>query len=192
MPSRASSAQRSSALAHKSCTDPIVGAILSGWRYDISAISPEMRTDYENHLAACPNCRRRQHLARTIDVLLISISSLSIGAFLLAAMVMHRVEVLTHIGGSLTVHLRQTPVVISLEAVAIAGLAISSILWVLVAIATPLPGIVSNLVQERIPSDLRQRLSRGHTPLNIVAAIVGIGVSASAFLFWLVYFHQPA
>ena len=32
------------------CTDPIVGAILSGWRYDISGISPEMRTYYEQHL----------------------------------------------------------------------------------------------------------------------------------------------
>ena len=30
------------------------------------------------------------------------------------------------------------------------------------------------------------------TPLNVVAAIVGISVSASAFLVWLVYVHQPA
>ena len=161
MPNRAISAN-SSTLAGKSCTDPIVGAILSGWRYDISSISPEMRTDYENHLAECPNCRRRQHIARTIDVLLISISSLSIVAFLLAAVVMHRLEVLTHIGGSLTVHLHETPIAISLQAVAMAGLIVSTFLWVLVAIATPLPGLVSTLLVERVPSGIRQRFARRH------------------------------
>ena len=29
------------------------------------------------------------------------------------------------------------------------------------------------------------------TPLHIVAAIIGISVVASLFLFWLVYYHQP-
>ncbi len=148
-----------STLASKSCTDPIVGAILSGWRYDISSISPEMRTDYENHLTECRQCRHRQHKARTIDVLLISVSTLSIGAFLLAAMVMrhdHHND-LYAIG-----HLHNTPIAISLEWVAIAGLFISMILWVLVAIATPLPDIVSTIVQERVPSDIRQRFTRRH------------------------------
>jgi len=155
-------ASSTSPLAARSCTDPIVGAILSGWRYDISSISPDMRTDYENHLAGCLHCCRRQRIARTIDVLLISVSTLSIGAFLLAAVIMHRLELLTHIAGSLTVfHLRQTPVVVSLQAVAIAGLVISMILWVLVAIATPLPGIVSSLVVERVPG-IRQRFARRH------------------------------
>ncbi len=145
-----------SSLAAKSCTDPIVGAILSGWRYDISSISPEMRTDYENHLAECPQCRHRQHKARTWDVLLISVSSLSIGAFLLAAMVMRHADL--HAVG----HLRNTPIAISLEWCAIAGLFFSLVLWILVAVATPLPGIVSNLVQERVPSDIRQRFTRRH------------------------------
>ena len=81
----------------KACTDPIVGAILSGWRYDISNISAEMRTDYEQHLVECLHCRRRQTIARTIDVLLISVTSLSIVAFLLAAVVLHRIEMITHI-----------------------------------------------------------------------------------------------
>jgi len=156
MPNRALT-NNSSTLEARSCTDPIVGAILSGWRYDISSISPEMRTDYENHLAECHNCRRRQRLARTIDVLLISISSLSIVAFLLMSVVMHRLETLAHIAGSLTVHLHETPVVISLQAVAIAGMVISMVLWLLVAIATPLPSLVKS-----IPSDIRQRLARRH------------------------------
>ncbi len=156
MPNRAHTSN-SSTLEARSCTDPIVGAILSGWRYDISSISPEMRTDYENHLADCPNCRRRQHLARIIDVLLICISSLSIGAFLLMAVVMRRVEFLGHIAGNHLLHLHDTPIVISLQAVAIAGLVISMVLWVLVAIATPLPSLVKS-----IPSDIRQRLARRH------------------------------
>ena len=146
----------------KACTDPIVGAILSGWRYDISNISPEMRTDYEQHLTECMHCRRRQHVARTIDVLLITISALSMVAFLLAAMVMRRIEALIHIAGSLTLHLRQEPVTISLQAVAVAGLALSLILCVLVAIATPLPSLLSSVVEQRIPSDLRQRFARRH------------------------------
>ncbi len=147
----------------RGCTDPIVGAILSGWRYDISNISAEMRTEYENHLEDCPHCRHRQHIARTIDVLLISVSSLSSVAFLLAAIVLHRVELLTHINGSVTLHLlRQTPVAVSLEAVAVAGLVFSTVLWILVAIATPLPGLIGELVRQRVPQDLRERFTRRH------------------------------
>ena len=151
-----------STLAEKSCTDPIVGAILSGWRYDISSISPEMRTDYEQHLVECHQCRRRQRKARTIDVLLIISFSLSFVAFLLAALVMRRVELLAHIASSVTVRLRQEPVSISLQAVAIAGLVFSSVPVLLVAIATPIPGLVGGLVQQRIPPGIRQRFARRH------------------------------
>jgi hypothetical protein len=143
-----------------SCIDQVVGDILSGWRYDISGLSPAMRTDYDQHLADCGHCRRRQRIARTIDVLLISVSTLSILAFLLAAVVIHRVELVTHI---FSVHLRlnQThAVAISLEAVAIAGIVFSALLWVLVAIATPLPGFLGGLVQERLPADLRDRFTK--------------------------------
>ncbi len=107
---------------HSSCTDQVVGDILSGWRYDISGLSPAMRTDYEQHLTDCSHCRRRQSIARTIDVLLISVSTLSILAFLLAAVVIHRVELITHI---FTMHLRLSQthgIAISLEAVAVGGL----------------------------------------------------------------------
>jgi hypothetical protein len=143
-----------------SCTDQVVGDILSGWRYDISGLSPAMRTDYEQHLSECGHCRRRQRVARTIDVLLISVSTLSIVAFLLAAVVIHRVELITHI---FTMHLRlnQTHgIAISMEAVAITGLLFSMFLWVLVAVATPLPGFLGGIVQERIPADLRERFSK--------------------------------
>lgn len=143
-----------------SCTDQVVGAILSGWRYDISGLSPAMRTDYEQHFAECSHCRRRQRIARTIDVLLISVSTLSIVAFLLAAVIIHRVELITHIG-KVELHLYQAhAVAISLEAVAVIGLVLSTLLWVLVAIATPLPGFLGEIVQQRIPSDLRNRFTK--------------------------------
>ena len=144
----------------RACTDPIVGAILSGWRYDISNISPEMRTDYEQHLAECGHCHHRQTVSRTIDVLLISVSSLSILAFLLMTVVLHRIETLTHVSN---VHLllHHTPITVSLEVVAIAGLVFSIALWALVAVATPLPGFVSNVAQERLP-EIWQRFARRH------------------------------
>jgi len=142
------------------CTDPVIGDILSGWRYDISGLSPAMRTDYDQHLSDCAHCRRRQHVARTIDVLLISVTSLSIVAFLLAAVVLHRVEALAHVGNLVHTHLRHTAITVSLEAVALAGLAVSMLLWVLVAIATPLPGLVSDLVQQRIPPEIRERIMK--------------------------------
>jgi len=141
------------------CTDQIVGAILSGWRYDISGLSPTMRKDYDQHMAECDHCRSKQRLHRTVDVLLISVSTLSIVAFLLAAVVMHRVESITHIG-LVHVHLLHTAVYVSLEAVSIVGLLFSTLLWILVAIATPLPGFLGGLLQQRLPADLRQRFSK--------------------------------
>ena len=141
------------------CVDPVVGDILAGWRFDISGLSPAMRTDYEQHLEECGNCRRRQRAARTIDVLLITVSTLSIVAFLLAAVVIRRVEFITHIE-AVHVQLHHTAVAISLEAVAVAGMAFSALLWILVAVATPLPGLVGSIVQQRIPADIRERFNK--------------------------------
>ena len=152
-------ASRSRRMNVPHCTDPLIGNILAGWRYDISGLSPAMRTDYDQHLSDCAHCRRRQHLARTIDVLLISVSSLSILAFLLAAAVLHRIEAIAHLSNSLHGHLYHTPVTISLEAAAIAGLVISLMLWVLVAIATPIPGLVADALQ-RIPPHIRERIMK--------------------------------
>jgi hypothetical protein len=145
--------------------DPLVGDILSGWRYDISGLSPAMRTDYEQHLVECGHCRSKQRLHRTVDVLLISVSSLSILAFLLAAVVMHRVEALTHVG-DVHLHLRHTAMYISLEAVAVAGLVISTLLWVLVAIATPLPGFLGSVLEQRLPAEVLERLGKDRTSKN--------------------------
>jgi hypothetical protein len=150
---------RSRSITEQHCTDPVIGDILAGWRYDISGLSPAMRKDYDHHLAECSQCRHRQHLARTIDVLLISVSSLSIVAFLLASVVLHRIESIAHLGTSLHGHLYHTPITISLEATAIAGLCISILLWILVAIATPIPGLVTDALQ-RIPPNIRDRIMK--------------------------------
>lgn len=151
-----------------SCTDQVVGAILSGWRYDISGISPDLRGDYEEHLNNCSHCRKRQRIHRTVDVLLLAATTLSFAAFLLAALVMHRLEAMSHIT-AVHVHLHNDTthvplaripdsVQISLEAVAIAGVVVSMLLWGLVAIATPIPAMLSEMVRERVSPELRDRL----------------------------------
>jgi hypothetical protein len=147
------------------CTDHVVGDILSGWRYDISGISPEMRTDYERHLEACDHCRGRQHLHRTIDVLLIGISTLCIVAFLFALAVIHRLQPLHN--WALVMHLEHRYLVLTLQSAAALGLLVSLLSWVLVAVATPAPVYISGLalaqarvLQERIPEELRGRLPR--------------------------------
>ena len=134
----------------------------SGWRYDISGLSPAMRTDYDQHLSDCTHCRRRQRIARTIDVLLICVSTLSILAFLLAAVVIHRIEVVTHMAPCTSIS-ASTAIAISLEAVAVAGLVFSTLLWVLVAIATPLPGFLGERPAAACP---RQRPHRHPRPLQ--------------------------
>lgn len=145
------------------CTDSVVGDILSSWRYDISGISPEMRTDYEDHLATCTHCRSRQRLHRTIDVALISLSTLCIIAFLLALAVIHHIEPLR--SAAVVMHLEHTAVVLTLQAAAIVGLLASLVAWILVAIATPAPvyltGVAiehARVLQDRIPEELRSRL----------------------------------
>ena len=161
--------QRSRARRQPSCTDPVVGAILSGWRYDISGNSPDLRLDYEAHLAECGHCRHRQRIHRTVDVLLLAATSLSFTAFLLAALVMHRVEALRHIT-NVHVHLHEAGVAalarvpdsitIGLETVAIAGVIVSMLLWILVAMATPIFGILMTILRERVSPELRDLLGK--------------------------------
>jgi uncharacterized metal-binding protein len=122
-----------------------------------------MRIDYEEHLASCDYCRSRQRLHRTIDVTLISLSTLSILAFLLALAVIHRIEPLR--SAAVVMHLEHTAVVLTLQAAAILGLLASLVAWILVAIATPAPVYITGVaieqarvLQDRIPEELRSRL----------------------------------
>ena len=79
-------------MAKTECADRVVGGILASWRYDISGIAPEMRKDYERHLAECAHCSARQKVHRTIDVTLAILTSLSVLFFLFA------LAVIVHIG----------------------------------------------------------------------------------------------
>lgn len=128
------------------CTDHIVGDILSGWRYDISGLDPEMRVDYEQHFAECAHCRSKQRLHRTIDVSLMVIFTLSTVVFLLATAVLHRMH-LTHaqLAG---LRVRNLSLVLTTQAAAVGGLIFSMLMWVLVAIATPAPRLISGTVRQ--------------------------------------------
>jgi hypothetical protein len=132
------------------CIDPIVGKILAGWRYDISGIAPEMRSGYEEHFTACEHCRKWQRLHRTIDVSLIVLASVSAGVFLLAF------GVIRHLGPRHAFWL---------ELAALSGFALSALIWLIVAVATPAPMAVVDAarlgarhVHDRLPAEIRDRL----------------------------------
>jgi hypothetical protein len=132
------------------CVDPIVGKILAGWRYDISGLAPEMAGDYEEHLAACEHCSGRQRLHRTIDISLIALASVSAAVFLLAF------GVIRHFGPRHAFWL---------EIAALAGFALSALIWLIVAVATPAPMAVVDVakigarhVHDRLPQEIRERL----------------------------------
>src|SRR5215472_13054510 len=132
------------------CIDPVVGKILAGWRYDISGLAAEMRSDYEAHFAACERCRSRQRLHRGIDIGLIVLASVSAGVFLLAFGVIH--------------HFAPRHTLI-FELIALAGFAMSALIWLIVAVATPAPMAVVDVaklgarhVHDRLPAEIRERL----------------------------------
>jgi ABC-type sulfate transport system permease component len=125
-----------------------------------------MRVDYEEHLVECVHCRKRQRIHRTVDMLLLCATTLSFVAFLLMSLVLHRLETLTHIV-NVHMHLHEptlshipSSITISLQAVVIAGMVISLLLWVLVAIVTPIPGIVTGFVRQRVSPETRDPLSK--------------------------------
>ena len=132
------------------CIEPIVGKILAGWRYDISGLNPEMRGDYEAHFANCEHCRSRQKLHRIIDISLIGLASVSAAVFLLAF------GVIRHFGPRHAFWF---------EVGALAGFALSALIWLVVAVATPAPMAVvdaaklgAKVVHDRLPPEIRERL----------------------------------
>ena len=132
------------------CVEPIVGKILAGWRYDISGLALEMRGDYEGHLADCQHCRGRQKLHRIIDISLIALASVSAGMFLLAF------GVIRHFGPRHAFWL---------EVAALTGFALSALIWLAVAVATPAPMAVVDAaklgarhVHDRLPAEIREKL----------------------------------
>jgi hypothetical protein len=131
------------------CTDQIVGDILSSWRYDISGITPAMRGDYEQHLADCEHCHTRQRIHRTIDVSLISLSTVSAAAFLVALAIIHHVDPLQH-WAIASFHLfNDIDVVLTMQFVTPAPMYLRG-----VALER------ARVLQDRLPEHLRERLPR--------------------------------
>src|SRR5437763_15834654 len=110
-----------------------------------------MRGDYEEHLAACERCHSRQKLHRGIDVGLTVLVSVSAGVFLLAFGVIH--------------HFAPRHTLI-LEVAALCGFALSALIWLIVAVATPAPATVVDVARvgarrahHRLPAEIRPRIS---------------------------------
>src|ERR1044071_2627150 len=147
------------------CSDRVVGDILAGWRYDISGLAPEMRGDYEAHLAECAHCRSRQVLHRTIDIGLMIVAGVSAVMFLVAF-------------GAVRYFSPRHALV--LELIALAGFLFFSVVWLIVAVATPAPVVVADVariharrIHDRLPSNIREKLPevtqeflKGNNPLS--------------------------
>lgn len=132
------------------CVDQVVGDILAGWRYDISGIASEMRGDYERHFVECAHCRSRQHLHRSIDIGLIIIASVSAVLFLIAFGAIRHFD-------PRHAHL--------LEFIALSGFVFSTLVWLIVALATPAPVVIQDAarlgarrIQEKLPPEIRERI----------------------------------
>src|SRR5258706_4271346 len=132
------------------CTNKVIGDILAGWRYDISGLAPEMRGDYEQHLAECAQCHSRQIMHRTIDIGLMIVATVSAIMFLVAF-------------GAVR-HFSPRHALV-LELIALAGFLFFSVVWLVVAVATPAPVVVADVarisarrIQSRLPREIRERL----------------------------------
>jgi len=148
-------------MARTQCTDRVVGAILSSWRYDISGITPEMRKDYEQHLTDCHHCRSRQKFHRTLDGTLAVLTALSMISFLFALAVLQRVKILEHVAFNI-LHLETISMYQMLVSAAFAGLGFSLIAFILVMTTTPasayLGGIAAErarLIEARLPESIK-------------------------------------
>ena len=132
------------------CTDKVVGDILASWRYDISGIFPEMRGDYEAHFAECEHCRDRRRLHRIIDFSLIGLATVSAFVFLVAFAVIHQLR---------------PQHAFFLEVGSLAGFALSAVIWLAVAVATPAPIVAvqaarvqAKRVHEKLPEKIKEKI----------------------------------
>jgi hypothetical protein len=135
-------------MARTSCNDRVVGAILASWRYDISGISPEMRKDYEQHLAACSRCNSRQRFHRGLDVALVVLTSLSVFFSVFALAVLKHIKPLEHVAFNV-LGLDIFDMYHMLVSAAIAGVCFSVIAFALVLMATPVPAYLGGIAAER-------------------------------------------
>jgi|SRR4051812_6189492 hypothetical protein len=132
------------------CVDQVVGDILASWRYDISGIFPEMRADYEAHFEECEHCRKRRRLHRSIDIGLILLATVSAFVFLLAFAIIR--------------YLKPQHAFL-MEVGSLSGFALSALIWLAVAVATPAPVVMvdaarigARRVHEKLPEKIRDRI----------------------------------
>ena len=132
------------------CTDPVVGAILATWRYDISGLAPEMRGAYVEHLAECEHCIYKQRLHRTIDIALVVLATLSAVAFLAAFGVVRHYQ---------PNHAKY------LEIAGLGGFFFSVVMWLGVLLATPATTVITDAAKtgaralhDRLPENVRDRV----------------------------------
>lgn len=121
-----------------------------------------MRTDYEQHFVECARCRSRQRFHRTVDLVLIALSTASICAFVLAISVIHHLEPLRSLAWTVF-RFHRIDIALTLQEAAIGGLLFSALLWILIAIATPVPAYLSNMARtqvKRIPEEVKERLPK--------------------------------
>jgi hypothetical protein len=130
------------------CTDRVIGGILASWRFDISGISPEMRRDYEQHLAECSRCASRQRFHRGLDATLAVLTTLSAISFLFALAVIRHVKPLEHVALNI-LNLDTVSMYEMLVSAAVAGLIFSLIGLLLVLTATPAPSYLGGIAAER-------------------------------------------
>lgn len=148
-------------MAKKCCTDRVIGAILASWRYDISGISPEMRKDYEQHLAECPRCTARQKFHRSLDAALAVLTSLAVLFFLFALAVLQHIRPLERVAFKI-LGLDIYDMYHMLVSAGVAGLVFSLIALALVLTTTPAPAYLggiaaerAKLIEERLPAAIK-------------------------------------
>jgi hypothetical protein len=149
-------------MARTRCSDPVVGAILASWRYDISGISPEMRRDYEQHFIECGHCRARLKFHRSLDLSLAVLTSLAVMFFLFATAVIMHIKPLEHVAFNI-LGLDIISMYQMLVSAGIAGVCFSFIAFLLVLTATPVPIYLTErvkLLEEHLPATIRSLRSR--------------------------------
>ncbi|MGH7442826.1 MAG: hypothetical protein ACREKE_09165 [bacterium] len=138
-------------MASTPCTDRTVNSILAGWRYDISGISPEMRKDYERHLAECAHCASRQRFHRRLDLSLAALTGLLFAFFSLFSLaLLCKVQAVRRAALALLRLVDAGALSPLLLILALTGAVLSVVAFALVLAATPTPGYLGSLAAERV------------------------------------------
>jgi hypothetical protein len=109
-----------------------------------------MRVDYEQHFADCEHCRQKQRWHRMIDFGLLFTAKASAVVFLAGFLAVRHLD---PTGGFI------------MQMAALAGVALSAAIWVIVCMTTPVPVMVFGVVRsharrihERLPEEIRAKI----------------------------------